>query len=628
MVYPNEVFSKSEKAFLLKPEQGMFAANIILPKQASGIEIFAAEELAKYIGLITDASISIVDESRGHKNFAFYIGKTEKAKFLVPPRKRVYEGSNGFRLKLIPNGLVIVGGDDLSTLYGVYAFLEEYQGCAWILPIDNGEIVPSKEGISIPNDLDVTQVPSIPVRWVGGGDWGLKNRTNASVEVQGQEVGVRNWGSYHTWRQLIPPERYFDDHPEYYALDDGRRQQTERGAFGGNQLCTSDPEVVKLVTARMNDVIAEDPGLTFIAMNPNDGGRFCECDWCRALIPPDRVGDRHGSASGPVHRFNNEVARRFRKFHPDIPIRVGAYSYYLRYPEDPSYTPEDNLRTIFTTHIHYCHNHAITDTSCCSYIAESMVHYYAWARNSPGMHVYAYECLHNWASLPWPMVHVLKKDMPEYHRTGVEQFYTQTAFKNFSYGLNYFVASKLAWDASADVTKLVREYCRKAYGAAGPAMERYHTFIEDSWEVNPHHVAYGTNPMQYSILELFPPEVVDEAEKLLRVAEAVETDVSSRERVRAIRVDFDYLKLVLNYFNTILRPFEDIDIDDASQVAAAAKQSAAEGEPLAKAIHTYLTENFPEEALSDFMLSGLEFLLRTRNNPKLIIDLVERRRQS
>ena len=73
---------------------------------------------------------------------------------------------------------MIIGGDDLSNIFGVYTFLEEYQGCGWFLPGDLGEVVPPKDGILIPGNIDITRVPDIPIRWMGGGDWALKNHSN------------------------------------------------------------------------------------------------------------------------------------------------------------------------------------------------------------------------------------------------------------------------------------------------------------------------------------------------------------------------------------------------------------------------------------------------------------------
>ncbi len=241
-----------------------------------------------------------------------------------------------------------------------------------------------------------------------------------------------------------------------------------------------------------------------------------------------------------------------------------------------------------------------------------MKDYYDWAENTKHMQIFAYECLHGWAQLPWPMVHVLKGDMPEYHRTGVEQFYTQALEGTFeAYALNYYVAAKLAWNSSLDVNDLLKEFCTKMYGAAGPAMEAYFRFMENTWENNPGHVAYRTAPIPVSLMEFFTPEVVSEADRLLREAEAVETDENSKKRIRLIRVDFDYLRLVLNYLYAISKPYTGIQAGDAEALDAAAKQAESIGDVLALAIRKFLEDNYPGTLQYSWARGGVERILQS-----------------
>ena len=607
----NTIFAEypSAQTYLLLPEYSYFNAYVVIPVRATEIGRYAADELTKYIERITGAEITVIKEKPDIEYFGFYIGKTIKGGNYAPSVISPHDGANGFRIKSIPNGLVIVGGDDLSTLFGVYAFLEEYQGCGWFLPDELGEVVPRNNGILIPENIDVTQIPDIPIRWIGRGDWALKNRMNVEVLINGHDVGVINKWNFHTFLTLVPTRQYFDDHPEYYPLIGNSR--------GRSQICTSNPEVIRLVTQHIIDEIKRNPSINFIGLTPNDNYNYCQCSYCKAQVIPGWEDDRHGLATGPIHTFNNEVARRVKKFCPEQYIKIGAYHGYLRYPPDPLYKPEDNLALIFTPHIHYCHNHPITDQTC-PYIKFFMSEYYKWASNTKHMQIFAYECLHGWANLIWPMVHVLKKDMPEYHRTGVEQFFTQSMSLTQSYALNYYVASKLAWDSSLDVNNLIKEFCEKSYGAAGAAMEKYHKFIEDSWENNPNHVAYWTEEIPVSLVQFFPQEVVVNADRLLREAEAVDADSLSKQRVHLIRIDFDYLRLVLNYINAVSKPFDGIDKNDKTAVGNAIKQAASIGDVLASTIRKYFEENLPESLQSGWPKTGLESLLRTHNRPASI----------
>ncbi len=618
---------------MLVPENGSFAAYIVVPERASEIERYAAGELAAYIDRITGAGISVIHEKPNLEYFGFYIGQTARGGSYAPPRKSTYEGANGFRLKAVPNGLVIAGGDDLSTLFGVYAFLEEYQGCGWYMPYELGQVIPKNNGIVIPENLDVTQVPDIPIRWIGSGDWALANRMNTGIRINGHEAGVIMKWNFHTFRELVPAERYFDDHPEYYSLLDKKAMkqyhdkdiQNDAIRYWGImdnrqihwQLCTSNPEVVRLVSQHLVENLERNPSIEFISLTANDGYGFCQCGHCSGQVEPERVNDRPGAVTGPIHLFNNRVAKRVKKYRPDQFIKIGAYASYYRYPLAPGYRPEDNIAVQVTPNIQFCHNHAITDPAC-PYNADFMNDFSMWVRSTRHLHIYGYASLHGWAQLPWPMVHAIRKDIPEYHRLGVELYFTQYWYLSLSYALNYHISSRLAWDTSLNVDELITEFCRRMYGAAAPEMERYHRFIEDSWEQNPNHVGYWVEATTLSMPKFFPPDVTERADYLLREAEGVRVDSLPGERVHQIRIDLDYLRLVLNYLEAISKPFQGID-PEANPIGweNAVESAASIGEPLSRNIMKYLDDYYPA-SIKTVWGSAVANMLRAHVNPARI----------
>lgn len=57
----------------------------------------------------------------------------------------------------------------------------------------------------------------------------------------------------HTFTKLLPPELYFDTHPEYYAEVHGERLREK------TQLCLTNPAVLELVTARVLEELRKQP---------------------------------------------------------------------------------------------------------------------------------------------------------------------------------------------------------------------------------------------------------------------------------------------------------------------------------------------------------------------------------
>ena len=67
----------------------------------------------------------------------------------------------------------------------------------------------------------------------------------------------------------------FQQHPEYFALRDGKRSLS--------QLCIANPDVLKLTIESTKQFFRDNPDADIIGMGANDGRGFCECDKCKAL---------------------------------------------------------------------------------------------------------------------------------------------------------------------------------------------------------------------------------------------------------------------------------------------------------------------------------------------------------
>lgn len=87
----------------------------------------------------------------------------------------------------------------------------------------------------------------------------------------------------HAFGTMAPPSKYGPSHPEYYALVNGKRLWQNYDGKHGAQLCTSNPDVIRLVIDYCNRTFEEHPDYQTISISPNDGGGFCECERCRRL---------------------------------------------------------------------------------------------------------------------------------------------------------------------------------------------------------------------------------------------------------------------------------------------------------------------------------------------------------
>ncbi|MFO0982996.1 MAG: DUF4838 domain-containing protein [Planctomycetota bacterium] len=154
----------------------------------------------------------------------------------------------------------------------------------------------------------------------------IANRLNgARHELSASDGGHVTYSHFvHTFYEIVPPDRYFATHPEYFALVDGER----RGEHA--QLCLTNPAVVQLAIAAVRSWIASDPDAAIFSVSQNDCLNPCACDGCRA------IDDREGSHAGSLLAFVNQVAAAIAAEHPDRAIDTLAYQYTRKPPRTPS----------------------------------------------------------------------------------------------------------------------------------------------------------------------------------------------------------------------------------------------------------------------------------------------------
>ena len=210
------------RPFIVVVQDGKPNATIIMSRKATEVERYAASELQRYLEKISGAIPPIKSEGEGTTGYTIYIGACDAVHDLRPPVTSRFKGANGFVIESGDDWIAIVGAEDLDTVYGVYAFLEKYLGVRWFMPGEIGEVVPKMETVEVGKISD-KEKPDFAIRWIGSGEWALRNRMNVNVAVKEETVGV-NWKwSFHSFFYLIHPDKHFDKHPEFYSYVGGRR---------------------------------------------------------------------------------------------------------------------------------------------------------------------------------------------------------------------------------------------------------------------------------------------------------------------------------------------------------------------------------------------------------------------
>ncbi|MBC7289384.1 MAG: DUF4838 domain-containing protein, partial [Armatimonadetes bacterium] len=310
---------------LVIAENGRSDFVIVVGADASPSEKHAANELQHFLKEISGAELPIKDDTGPVGPHEIILGDNAHLRQVGAKIDFTKLGDEGFTIRTVPPHLVIAGGKLRGTMYGVYTFLEDYLGCKWLAA--DCSVIPKRERIAV-ESIDDTQVPVLEYREpfykdAFDPDWCARNKMNSNSarldETRGGKVSY--YGFVHTFNALLPPEKYFDEHPEYYSEVNGRRIKEY------TQLCCTNPEVQRLVAEQVLRWMREHPEATVFSVSQNDWGNWCQCPRCT------EVAEREGSQIGPILELVNYVADYVRDEFPNKIIDTLAYHYSRKPPK-------------------------------------------------------------------------------------------------------------------------------------------------------------------------------------------------------------------------------------------------------------------------------------------------------
>ncbi len=498
-------------------------------------------ELQHYLQAISGAKLPLLRQPAPGKPQIF-VGGQPALQRLGTDWAQLKLGRDGFLFRTVGPDVVIAGETNFSTLLAVYAFLERHLGCRWYWPGKIGEVIPQRQTVAV-GRLDETHRPDFALRWVGSGDWALHNGCNVNTKQPGE---FRTKYFVHTFARLLPADEYFDQHPEYFPLINGRRVRPTKERPQVN-LCTSNPGVAEAVARTIDRLLEADPSLDMISVDPMDTQTFCQCDACRALDEPGAPYER--KVSRRLVLFYNRVGELVRRKHPELLLKSIAYHSYVAPPADASLRLGPNNVIQFCRF--QCHSHSLNDSNC-PLNAGFNRWLIGWTKICDHVMLYEYYYKASWVGLPWPIVHTLRADLPYFKRLGLMGLATQYTSGMATNGLDFYVAAKLLWDADCDVDALLDDYFSRFFGPAAAPMRKYHDLLERRALESGVHLA-GQRPYG-DIVRFFTPETMTALEACIAEAEAAARgDDNVARRVAVMRTGLEYTKLCLDYLGILQR---------------------------------------------------------------------------
>ena len=519
---------------LLLVNGGESTYRICVSDTASLSEKHAAAELQKFVEEMSAARLPIVTDADKPEGDLILVGNSTLIQPFAStiPFERL--GSEGFVLRTAGNRVLIVGGRQRGTMYGVNTFLEKL-GCRWFTR--DLSVIPKKPNLVV-EPLDEIQKPAFEYREpffreASDKDWAARNKVNgASMDLDDSTGGKFIYFPFvHTFYSILPPDKYFGEHPEYYALVDGQRR-SERA-----QLCLTNPEVLRLAIQTVLEWIEQHPEASIYSVSQNDSEGWCECDNCL------RVEQEEGGAhSGPILRFVNAVAMEVAKQHPEKLIDTLAYWYSEAPPLHARPLPNVRIRLC---PIGACEAHAY---ETCKNDAYFLHHLQAWSKITNQLYIWHYVTNFAHYLLPFPDFDELAADIPLYRKNGVVGIFLEGDFAEGGGGenaeLRSYVMARLLWKPSADMNKIIDEFMAAYYGKAARPMRAYFDLLHR--EVRPAPRGKGQHMWIYTSpgAPYLSQDFLAQSQKVFHEAETAADDEGTRTRVRKARLSIDYVRLM------------------------------------------------------------------------------------
>ncbi len=498
---------------------------IVIGKEASGSEQWAAAELQKWMHQVSGAEFQVHFDSEELFPNEIIVGYNRHAKQILGTKVRQPDSSDeSFTFRNVGSRIIIWGGKQRGTMNGVMTFLERELGCRWYTP--NVNIAPQREKYSF-TYLNHTETPSIRVRndfyyEAFNPIWAAHNKMNGAMNDRPQPGGVEGYWAVHTFYRFMPPSEFFADHPEYYSLIDGVRTADHA------QLCLTNPDVLDIISTKLEETIRNNPQYLIYSVSQNDWHNPCQCENCQA------IAQKEGSESGLVIWFVNKVAERIEKDFPEKFVGTLAYQYTRKPPKH--IRPRRNV-VVRLCSIECCFAHSFeSGPENVSFMDDLN----GWADIAPHLYIWDYVTNFSHYIMPYPNFRVLQpniKTLRDHKAIGImEQADYQSRGGEFS-ELRAYLISKLLWNAECNVDSVINDFMYGYYARSGQYIRMYFDLLHN--QITPEtHIHLGLTPND----KIFSEAFIRQADKIFDAAQVVADNDDILHRVEMARLPIMYLK--------------------------------------------------------------------------------------
>lgn len=482
------VTKREDYSEMLLVENGNCCCTVVVGMNACDKVKAAAQDFCDLLLAMTGAACPVVTEDQvtcENANLVL-IGPSKFTAAVGVQTPTGYPENERIILRRQDNRLILLGNDDgayTGTQFAVTMLFEKL-GCGWYAPDELWHVIPKKTTVSVGYlDIDhkpgyisrynnvLRQCPDLGRRWFLGGER--------------RSIG-------HGFPSLVSREEYFEIHPEWFALLDGKRNPYVEWW----QYCYSNDELAQTIADKICEKFEKDPDLIQHTVAINDGWYhgWCECEKCRAI----------GNPSDTAIYFSNKLAKLIGKRFPNHKLTFLSY-FPTYFPPTKAVDPAPNVEVMFCKeatmfhpvdkgpdngyHLRYHYKQSKNE-----YPEPWKYNFEKWLATVPikSIAIWDWYCIAAsypaWKDIPWVQGDVATRNNRFWRDHGVRYVYNDQgplpAFyeDESSFPLRFplwYVAAKSWWDPDLTGSDILMDACRKLYGGAKDLMFAYYSCLAD-----------------------------------------------------------------------------------------------------------------------------------------------------
>lgn len=522
-----EGLSDGERLTLVS--DGKARGAIVVAREASRKAATSARILQKYFFEMTGVMVPVLVDDQPLPQRQLRVGPAA-ASDLKHDVQQVYPGHEGYHIERQDDVLYILGNDAQhysGTMMAACDLLKMLGARYYRYDDPLYQIVPKRQDVVF-GDIRRSERPRFEHRNISTYS-APTHRNEANMWRVWNRVGGVSISTSHN--DLIDKALY-KEHPEYFALIDGKRVDPTRAMQW--QVCTTHPKVVELAADAAAKWFESEPAIQSFSLSPRDTGGYCQCGAC---LEVDAIYGSNMAARWAV--FANAVRASLDARYPQYSDRYLIFYAYW-YTKMPPARVELSKGVVPMLvgdgdHLHRWENSA-------SRRNRRLMNMFQGWRMASQEPVAIYEWYIPgisdplWERFPWGRYSNIFDDQKTWEDHGVSWAYyeAEQAMEQWKYRwVPYNVLAEGLWGSKGSEAEIVKDMCERLYGSASRPMSAYYQLLDaalrrsklegETWKLPDPRNIYDEETRQRAqgllaqALELVP----EESDEYARVVDAV-----------------------------------------------------------------------------------------------------------